>query len=86
MHAHSYLGSMPFYMLAMIMVINWSVAIKLFSLDWQGQIQFVPMETLHGGEDYLATYLTFMVAFGVVPYLEENFRCLRYQLKHGSPQ
>jgi hypothetical protein len=85
MHAHSYLGSLPFYMLAMVMVINWPVALQLLSLDWQGQMQFVPMETLHGGKDYLITYLIFMAIFGVTPYLEENLRCLRYQFKYGSP-
>lgn len=37
MHAHSYLATLPFYMLAMIAVINWPVVLDLLRLDWQGQ-------------------------------------------------
>ncbi|MCE8023852.1 diguanylate cyclase [Billgrantia aerodenitrificans] len=84
MHAHSYLASLPFYMLAMIMVINWPVVIDLVSLNWAGQMRLIPVEVPHGGERYLPYYLTFMALLCVFPYMEENLRCLRHYLKHGG--
>lgn len=84
MHAHSYLASLPLYMLAMIMVINWPVVVDLVTFAWQGQLQLVPLDVPHGGERYLPYYLTFMALLCGFPYLEENLRCLRHTLKHGS--
>lgn len=84
MHAHSYLASLPFYMLAMIMVINWPVVLDLVTLDWQGQMRLIPVDTPPGGERYLPFYLGFMALLCVFPYLEENLRCLRHQLKNRS--
>lgn len=80
MHAHSYLATLPLYMLALIMVINWPVAIDLIQLNWQGQMQLIPMEYQHGGTWFLTTYLSFMAIICVFPYLEENIRCLRKQM------
>ncbi|MCG7602103.1 diguanylate cyclase [Halomonas sp. McH1-25] len=80
MHAHTYLGSLPLYMLAMIFVINWPVVLDLVSLDWQGQMTLEPIRAPHGGEDYLPFYLTFMGVLCVAPYAEENLRCLRQAL------
>ncbi len=85
MHAHSYLATLPFFMLSMIVVINWPIVIKLISFDWQGQMNFVLMDHSHGGDNYIWYYMTFTFFVGIVPYIEENIRCLRYQLKHGKP-
>ncbi len=85
MHAHSYLATLPFFMLSMVAVINWPVVLNLISLNWQGQMSFVPMEYYHGGKAYIWAYMIFTVCVGIVPYIEENIRCLRYQLAHGKP-
>ncbi|MBB3231266.1 diguanylate cyclase [Halomonas stenophila] len=81
MHAHSYLASLPFYMLAMIVVINWPVMRDLLALDWAGQLRLQPLDAPHGGEGYLPVYLGFMALLAFLPYAEENLRCLRHALK-----
>jgi hypothetical protein len=85
MHAHSYLATLPLYMMALIMIINWPVTVDLFTLNWAGQLQLVSMEYRHGGNAYLPFYLTFMAALCVFPYLEENIRCLRQVIIERSP-
>src|SRR5690606_19826169 len=65
MHAHSYLASLPFYMLVMILVINWPVVLDLVSLNWQGKMHLVAMQTPHGGDGFLPFYLGFMAVFCV---------------------
>ena len=84
MHTHSYLATLPFYMLAMIMVINWSVLEKLVTLDWHGQMTLTRIELPHGGPRYLAWYLSFMAVLCFFPYAEENLRCLRHHLKQKA--
>lgn len=85
MHAHSYLATLPFYMLAMIFVINWPVVLDLVQFNWQGQLQLRRMEYAHGGEQYLTYYLIFMAIVCGLPYLEENLRCLRQALRKEAP-
>lgn len=84
MHAHNYLATLPFYMLAMILIINWPVVLELVQLQWQGQLRLEPLASPHGGEGYLPFYLGFMVLLCVFPYLEENLRCLRHALKQRT--
>lgn len=75
MHAHSYLSTLPIYMLSVIGIINWEIVIKLVSLNWSGQFQFVLVSEAHGGDGYLVWYLGFMAIFCVFPYMEELVRC-----------
>lgn len=86
MHAHSYLASLPFYMLVMILVINWPVVLDLVSLNWQGQLRLVAMDVPHGGDGFLSFYLSFMALLCMFPYLEENLRCLRHTLEQRGEQ
>lgn len=86
MHAHSYLATLPLFMISMVAVINWPIVLKLISFDWQGQMTFVSMVYRPGGDSYMWIYMVFTACFGIVPYIEENIRCLRYQLVHGKPQ
>lgn len=81
MHAHNYLATLPLYMLLLIIVINWPVFLRLITLNWQSGFQFDAMPYSHGGDSYLASYLTFMALFCVLPYLEENLRCLFVALR-----
>ena len=77
MHAHSYLATLPFYMLSIIAVINWDILIKLVTLDWRGQFYFDSVEQAHGSESFLSWYLLFMAVLCVFPYFEEFARCAR---------
>jgi hypothetical protein len=81
MHAHSYLATLPLYMLSIIAVINWPVVQDLVSLNWAGQWQLTAMTYQHGFDGYMPTYLSFMAVICGFPYLEENLRCLIYRLK-----
>lgn len=86
MHAHSYLATLPFYMLACIFILNWDVVMQLVSFQWQGNMQLVPIQSPHGGEGYLPIYLSFMSVLCVFPYMEENLRCLYQALKSQEKQ
>ncbi|MCK8047393.1 diguanylate cyclase [Shewanella sp. 1CM18E] len=81
MHAHNYLGTLPMYMLITIIIINWPQFINLISLNWQGNMSLVPVETPHGGSAYFVSYLSFMAVVCVFPYIEENIRCIRVAMK-----
>ncbi len=77
MHVHNYMATIPLYLLALILIINWDVATRLFALDWAGQMQLVPLAEPLGSSNYMRNYLTFMGVLCVVPYIEENWRCWR---------
>ncbi len=76
-HVHNYMATIPFYLLMLIVVLNWEVALKLVQLDWAGQLTLQRVATPHGGSGYLLGYLAFMGVLCVVPYIEENLRCIR---------
>lgn len=75
-HVHNYMATIPLYTLMLIVVLNWDVALKLLTLDWNGQFAFEagPLRSTNPG--YLGAYLTFMAMLCVFPYAEENVRCL----------
>lgn len=84
MHAHTYLGSLPLYMLTSIIVINWGVFQQLISLNWEGSISFVYVDEPHGTPKFLPIYLAFMGMVCIFPYIEENLRCFKAYLKEGN--
>lgn len=86
MHAHNYLATLPLYMMLLIIVINWPVFLKLISLNWAGEFEFVRMSYAHGGDHYLSYYLIFMAIVCVFPYMEENYRCLRVYFDNRKKQ
>jgi hypothetical protein len=79
-HVHNYMATVPLYLLMLIIILNWDVALKAVTLDWAGQFDLRPVDERPGGPRYLPAYLTFMAVLCVFPYLEENIRCLRYAL------
>lgn len=79
-HVHNYMATVPLYLLMLIVILNWDVAVKAVTFDWAGQFRLHPLEQRPGGGAYLPAYLAFMIALCVFPYLEENIRCLRYSL------
>jgi hypothetical protein len=78
-HVHNYMATIPLYLLMLVVVMNWDVALKLVHLEWGGQFSLQRVATPHGGSGYLRGYLAFMTVLCVLPYLEENLRCLRAQ-------
>ena len=77
-HVHNYMATVPLYLLMLIVVLNWDVAVQTFTLHWSGQLTLHRLAAPRGGSGYLVGYLSFMALFCVFPYLEENLRCLRY--------
>lgn len=81
MHAHTYLGSLPTYMLATIVIINWQQFENLLTLNWQDNVALKLIDAPHGGDKFIPIYLSFMAVACVFPYIEENIRCLRVHFK-----
>lgn len=78
MHVHNYLATVPLYLFMLIVVLNWDVAMKAITLDWEGQFAFTRVRAPHGSDSYLPGYLLFMAVLCVFPYVEENLRCFRH--------
>ena len=86
-HAHSYLSTVPFYLIGLIVVRRWDTFIKMITLDWSGEMSLVlRSEPIGGTPYYLPYYLTFALCVGVVPYVEENIRCWLYQRRRRKAQ
>lgn len=83
MHAHNYLSTLPLYMLSIIVVMNWSTALKLVSFQWQGEMHLTRLAEAQGGSSYLFGYLTFMTVLCVFPYFEEFIRCAFVRIKRA---
>jgi len=83
-HVHNYMSTIPLYLLMLIIVMNWEMFMNLITLNWEGHMQIQRMATPHGSPVYLKYYLLFMAITCVLPYVEENFRCLRVYLKQRS--
>jgi hypothetical protein len=84
MHVHNYMATIPLYLLALIMIINWEVTIRLVTLEWHGQMRLEPLPAPLGSSNYIRNYLIFMAILCVVPYIEENLRCWRVARGHRS--
>ncbi len=80
-HVHNYMATIPLYLLMLIIVINWEMFINLITLNWAGNMQLQRVSNPHSGSTYLPAYLAFMGVTCVLPYAEENLRCLRVYLK-----
>jgi hypothetical protein len=76
-HVHNYMATIPLYLLMLIAVLNWDVALQLASFDWAGGLRLERIEAPHGSPGYLRGYLMLMTVLCVFPYLEENIRCWR---------
>src|SRR5262249_34101112 len=79
-HVHNYMATVPLYLLMLIVILNWDVAVKAATLNWAGEFYLRPATARPGGTGYLPAYLTFMAVLCVFPYFEENIRCLRHAL------
>ena len=76
-HVHNYMATVPLYLIMLIVVLNWDVALQTATLQWDGSFELQPIARPHGSSGYLRGYLAFMAVLCVLPYAEENLRCLR---------
>jgi hypothetical protein len=79
-HVHNYMSTIPLFLFMLIVVINWDMFVNLVTFNWAGNMAFQRIEIPHGSPIYLKVYLSFMAVTCVLPYMEENFRCLRVYL------
>lgn len=84
-HVHNYMATVPLYLLMLVVILNWDVALKAVTFNWAGQFKLHLLNQRPGGGTYLPVYLAFMAILCVFPYLEENIRCLRYSLLKPRP-
>jgi len=77
MHAHSYLATLPLFMLLGLIILKWDVFMQLVTFDWHGQMSFAKATVVPGGAFYIKFYVCMVLLLGVLPYVEENLRCLR---------
>ena len=82
-HAHNYLATVPFYMVALVVVRNFGVFMDFITLNWSGQIGLSWREVPVGGSGYLPIYLLFMSVFCYLPYFEELVRCIIHARKRS---
>ena len=82
-HVHNYMATIPLFLMMLIIVINWDMFLNLITLNWAGHMELRPIESPHGGAGYATWYLIFMAATCVLPYIEENLRCLRVYLREA---
>jgi hypothetical protein len=84
-HVHSYLSTVPFYLISLIVVRRWDTFIKMITLDWSGEMSLVlRQEPIGGTPYYLPYYLAFAFCIGVIPYIEENIRCWNYHRRNRA--
>jgi hypothetical protein len=77
-HVHNYMATVPLYLLMLVVILNWDVAVKAVTFDWAGQFELNLLRERPGGNAYLPAYLSFMGVLCLFPYIEENIRCLRH--------
>ncbi len=75
-HVHSFLETLPFFTVALIICINWNAFVDLISLNWGSEhlgLYYKP----HAGVTtyYVAGYVGLMLIADILPYLEEILRC-----------
>jgi len=85
-HAHNYLSTIPFYLIALIGVRNPDTVIKTFTLDWGGEMALLLRSEPVGGGAYLPWYIGFMAIICFLPYTEEVFRCWGVRLREKEGQ
>jgi hypothetical protein len=81
-HVHSFLETLPFFTVALIICINWDAFVDLISFNWAGHLGFhyTPKGTTH----YLLCYVALMLIADIFPYLGELFRCWNHKKKAQS--
>lgn len=83
-HAHSYLATVPFYLLALLVCRNWGAFVRLVTLNWSGDMVLIPRAEPVGTMKFVLWYAGLVFAAGILPYAEEILRCWLYQRRQKS--
>jgi len=83
-HAHSYLATLPFFIILLIIVRRWETFIDFITLNWAGSMHLQwREESLGVNGNFAVGYIVFMLVFGVMPYLSEIYRCWKWERDNG---
>ena len=83
-HAHSYLATLPFFILLLIVVRRWETFIDFITLNWAGGMTLEwRQESLGMNGNFAVSYMAVMLVFGVLPYLMEIYRCWKWERDNG---
>ena len=80
-HVHGYLGTIPFFLLMLVLAFNWTTVLDLLQFNWAGKMGFSLREDPVGPNNYMLSYASFMMFLAIIPYTEELIRCIRYAKK-----
>lgn len=80
-HVHGYLGTIPFFLLMLVLAFNWTTVLDLVQFNWSGKMGFSLREDPVGPNNYMLWYASFMMFLAIIPYTEELIRCIRYAKK-----
>ena len=80
-HVHSYLISIPFYVMTLLICRNWSAFLDTITFQWGGSFGLTLREEPLGASHYWLYYAIFMFIAALLPYAEELIRCWRFQKK-----
>jgi hypothetical protein len=82
LHVHSFMETLPFYAVALIICINWNAFIDLISFNWAGHLGLIytPKSSAH----YLLCYVALMIFADILPYIGELLRCWNHKRKAQS--
>lgn len=82
-HVHSFLETLPFVIVALIIIINWSAFVDFISFNWAGHMDLVwkqrPLDS-----KYVFGYFFTLIFLDVIPFVEEFIRCYRYKHSNSS--
>jgi hypothetical protein len=82
MHIHSFLETLPFVVVLLIILKRWPAFVDLITLNWAGNLTLVQKATPLDYA-YIGGYFLFMLVVGIAPYLEELWRCYAADRKAG---
>lgn len=84
-HLHSYLAVIPFMVTSFVICLHWEAFAALFGMGQSAADFGLRWKAQPLGWGYHAMMIGMAGLLLMGPYLEEAWRCFRYQQKHGLP-
>ena len=84
-HAHAWLSTIPWFIFALMVVINWVTWKDLVHFNWEGQFGLQPKTEVLGHSTYNRDFFVLAFFLGYMPYTHEWIRCWRTRGKNTGP-
>lgn len=82
-HVHSFLETLPFFTVALLICINWDAFVDLITLQWAGHMG-LHLREQGINSHYIMAYVALLLFIDIIPYIEELFRCWRHDRRAGQ--